>query len=36
MKWAGHVENMDVKNNAYRVSVGKSEIKRLLGRPRCR
>jgi hypothetical protein len=36
MKWAGHVARTEEKRNAYRFSVGKSEGKRPLGRPRCR
>jgi hypothetical protein len=34
--WAGHVARMGKKRNAYRILVGKSEGKRLLGRPRRR
>jgi hypothetical protein len=34
MRWSGHVARMGEKRNAYRISVGKSEIKRPLGRPR--
>ena len=33
-RWAGHVACMEQSRNAYRVSVGKPEGKRLLGRPR--
>jgi hypothetical protein len=36
MRWAGHVARMGVKWNAYRILVGNSEGKRLLGRPRRR
>jgi hypothetical protein len=36
MKWAGHVARMGKKGNAYRISLGKPEGKRLLGRPRRR
>jgi hypothetical protein len=36
MIWAGHVEQMGEKRNAYRILVGKPEGKRPLGRPRCR
>jgi hypothetical protein len=36
MRWAGHLERIREKRNAYRILVGKSEGKRLLGRPRCR
>jgi len=34
MGWAGHVARMGKRKLAYRVLVGKSENKRLLGRPR--
>jgi hypothetical protein len=34
MRWAGHVTQMGEKRNAYRLSVGKPEGKRPLGRPR--
>jgi hypothetical protein len=36
MRWAGHVARMGEKRNAYRISVGKTEGKRPLGRPRRR
>jgi hypothetical protein len=36
MRWAGHVERMGEKRNAYRLLVGKSEGKRPLGRLRRR
>jgi len=36
MRWAGHVACMKERKGAYRVSVGKPEGKRLLGRPRLR
>jgi hypothetical protein len=36
MRLAGHVVQMGEKRNAYRISVGKPEIKRPLGRPRRR
>jgi hypothetical protein len=36
MRWAGHVARMGEKSNAYRILVGKSEVKRPLGRPRHR
>jgi hypothetical protein len=36
MRWAGHVERMGKKRNAYRLLLGKPEGKRPLGRPRCR
>jgi hypothetical protein len=35
MRWAGHVARMGEKMNAYRILVGKSEVKRPVGRPRC-
>jgi hypothetical protein len=34
MRWAGHVTCIDEKKNAYRILVGKPEVKRLLGRSR--
>jgi hypothetical protein len=36
MRWAGHVARMAEKRNGYRLLVGKSEVKRPLGRPRHR
>jgi hypothetical protein len=36
MRWPGHVARLEEKRNAYRISVGKSEGKRPLGRPRRR
>jgi hypothetical protein len=36
MKWMGHVARKGPKKNAYRISVGKPERKRPLGRPRRR
>jgi hypothetical protein len=36
MRWAGHVERMRSKRNAYRILVGKPEGKRSLGRSRHR
>jgi hypothetical protein len=36
MRWAENVERMGEKRNAYRISVGKPEGKRPLGRPRRR
>jgi hypothetical protein len=36
MRWAGHVERMGEKRNAYRILVGKPEGKRPLVRPRRR
>jgi hypothetical protein len=36
MRWAGHVARMGEKRNAYRLLVGKPEVKRPLGRPRRR
>jgi hypothetical protein len=34
MRWAGHVTRMEEKRNAYRLLVGKPEVKRPLERPR--
>jgi hypothetical protein len=34
--WAGYVAHMGKGRGVYRVSVGRSEGKRPLGRPRCR
>jgi hypothetical protein len=36
MRWASHVARMGEKRNAYRLLVGKPEVKRPLGRPRRR
>ena len=36
MRWAGFVARMGERRSAYRVSVGKPEGKRPLGRPRVR
>jgi hypothetical protein len=36
MTWAGHVARMGAKRNAYRILVGKPDVKRPLGRPRRR
>jgi hypothetical protein len=36
MRWAGHVERMEEKRNAYMLLVGKPEGKRQLGRERHR
>jgi hypothetical protein len=36
MRWAWHVDRMGAKNNAYRIFVGKLEVKRLLRKPRHR
>ena len=36
MRWAGHVARMAEERGAYRVLVGKPEVKRPLGRPRRR
>ena len=36
MRWAGHVGHVGESGGAYRVLVGKPEIKRPLGRPRRR
>jgi hypothetical protein len=35
-RWAGHVARMGENKNVYRLSVGKPEGKRQLGRSRCR
>jgi hypothetical protein len=34
MRWAGHAARMAEKTRAYRLFVGKTEVKRALGRPR--
>jgi hypothetical protein len=36
MRWEGHVAGMERKRKAYRLLVGKPEVKRPLGRPRHR
>jgi hypothetical protein len=36
MRWSGHVARMGETRNAYRISVGRPEGKRPLGRPRGR
>jgi hypothetical protein len=36
MRWVGHVARMGEKRNPYRILMGKSEGKILLGRPRHR
>jgi hypothetical protein len=36
MRWAGSVARMREKRNTYRLLVGKSELRRSLGRPRRR
>jgi hypothetical protein len=36
MRWAGHVARMGEERKVYKVLVGKSDGKRLLGRPRSR
>jgi hypothetical protein len=36
MRWAGHVARKEKKRKVYRISVGKPEGARPLGRPRCR
>jgi hypothetical protein len=36
MRWAGHVERMGTKMNAYRIFVGRTGGKKPLGRPRRR
>jgi hypothetical protein len=35
MRWAGHVERMGERRNAYRILVGKPEGNRPLWRPKC-
>jgi len=36
MRWVGHVARMGEGRGVYRVLVGKPEVRRSLGRPRCR
>jgi hypothetical protein len=36
MRWVGHVARMGEGRGMFRVLVGRSEVKRPLGRPRCR
>jgi hypothetical protein len=36
MRWAGHVARMGVVRGAYNIFVGRPEVRRPLGRPRCR
>ena len=36
MRWEGHVARMGERRGVYRVVVGKSDVKRPLGRRRCR
>jgi hypothetical protein len=36
MRWAGHMERMRDRRGAYRVFVGRTEVKRPLGKPRLR
>jgi hypothetical protein len=36
MRWAGHVASVGEQRGAYRISVGRPEGRRLLGRPRRR
>jgi hypothetical protein len=36
MRWAGHLARREKKRKAYRISVGKPEGRRPLGRPRRR
>ena len=36
MRWAGHVALMEERRGVYTVLLGKSEVKRPLGRPRHR
>jgi hypothetical protein len=35
-RWAGHVARMGEGRGVYRVLVGKPEVKKPLGRPKCR
>jgi hypothetical protein len=35
MRWTGHLARMGAKRNSYRISVGKPEGNRKLGRPKC-
>jgi hypothetical protein len=36
MKWAGHMASMGMGRGVYRVLIGRSEVKRPVGRPRRR
>jgi hypothetical protein len=36
MRWAGHVTQLGVKRNDYRILMGKREEERSLRRPTCR
>jgi hypothetical protein len=36
MRWTGHVAGMGEKRNMYSLLVGKPEVKRPLGKPKCR
>jgi hypothetical protein len=36
VRWAGHISRMGEKRNAYRISVGKPEERRSLGRSKHR
>jgi hypothetical protein len=36
MRWAGHVARMGERRNAYKLLVGKPEVRRPLARPRRR
>jgi hypothetical protein len=36
MRWAGHVARKGEKRNAYRLLVGKPDVRKQLGRPRRR
>ena len=36
MRWAGHVARIGERRGVYRVLVGKPEVRRTLGGPRCK
>ena len=36
MRWAGHVAHIGERRGIYSVLVGKPDVKRRLGKPRCR
>jgi len=36
MRWTGHVAYIGMRRDAYRILMGKPEVKRPLGKPRCR
>jgi hypothetical protein len=35
MRWAGHVASMGEERKVYKVFMGKPDVKRPFGRPRC-